>query len=119
LGAPAPLSTPGSLRSVRFPDFFPLFALHESALLGARVRVRSGEERREGDWDNSWSGLFIPVGNTSLYGLQDAVGSLGNKAGIECQGNWSPSFVYAIVNDGAHSALASAVLYGINIDLRE
>ncbi|KAM4790246.1 uncharacterized protein ACIQIH_003479 [Cyanocitta cristata] len=37
------------------------------------------EERREGDWDNSWSGLFIPVGNTSLYGLQDAVGSLGTK----------------------------------------
>ncbi|XP_048182419.1 uncharacterized protein LOC125337125 [Corvus hawaiiensis] len=32
-----------------------------------------------GDWDNSWSGLFIPVGNTSLYGLQDAVGSLGTK----------------------------------------
>ncbi|RLW07727.1 hypothetical protein DV515_00003755, partial [Chloebia gouldiae] len=31
------------------------------------------------DWDNSWSGLLIPVGNTSLYGLQDAVGSLGTK----------------------------------------
>ncbi|XP_016154914.1 PREDICTED: uncharacterized protein LOC107603728 isoform X2 [Ficedula albicollis] len=36
-------------------------------------------EPGEGDWDNSWSGLFIPVGNTSLYGLQDAVGSLGTK----------------------------------------
>lgn len=32
-----------------------------------------------GDWDNSWSGLFIPVGNTSLYGLQDAVGGSGTK----------------------------------------
>lgn len=32
-----------------------------------------------GDWDNSWSGLFVPVGATSLYGLQDAVGSLGTK----------------------------------------
>ncbi|XP_016154910.1 PREDICTED: uncharacterized protein LOC107603728 isoform X1 [Ficedula albicollis] len=77
LGVPASLSTPASLRSVSSPDFLPLSALHESALLGARVR--SGEERREGDWDNSWSGLFIPVGNTSLYGLQDAVGSLGTK----------------------------------------
>lgn len=33
----------------------------------------------QGIWDNSWSGLFIPVGNTSLYGLQDAVGGSGTK----------------------------------------
>ncbi|XP_042661772.1 proline-rich protein 2-like [Tyto alba] len=35
--------------------------------------------RHQGIRDNSWSGLFIPVGNTSLYGLQDAVGGSGTK----------------------------------------
>lgn len=33
----------------------------------------------QGIWDNSWSGLFIPVGNTCPYGLQDAVGGSGTK----------------------------------------
>lgn len=33
----------------------------------------------QGIWDNSWGGLFVPVGNTSLYGLQAAVGGSGTK----------------------------------------
>ncbi|OPJ66789.1 hypothetical protein AV530_016773 [Patagioenas fasciata monilis] len=39
-------------------------------------KVAAGDR---GIWDNSWSGLFIPVGNTCLYGLQDAVGGSETK----------------------------------------
>ncbi|XP_027748384.1 uncharacterized protein LOC114061795 [Empidonax traillii] len=82
LGIYAPLSTPVTLRQPssggsRLP---PSCCPSRERFSGrTSVCVRSGEEHREGDWDNSWSGLCIPVGNTSLYELQDAVGSSGTK----------------------------------------
>ncbi|XP_064502433.1 uncharacterized protein LOC135410070 isoform X2 [Pseudopipra pipra] len=46
---------------------------------GYATRSPSSSPEDTGDWDNSWSGLCIPVGDTSLYELQDAVGSSGTK----------------------------------------